>query len=112
MCVAVPHRVVGVHQTATGSSADIDANGKITRVDTSLLSDVKVGDFILVFRSQALRVVEEDEARQIRAALACVQKVMQGSEDKNQIDEAFSDLVENPAKLPPHLAAIVGKKVL
>lgn len=112
MCVAIPHRVVGVHLTATGASADIDVDGKVSRVDTSLLSDVKIGDFILVFRGQALRVVEEDEARQIQAALACVQKVMEGDNRKDQIDEAFSDLVEHPAQLPEHLTAIVGKKVL
>ena len=112
MCVAIPHRVVGVHLTANGSSADIDVDGKVSRVDTSLLSDVKAGDFVLVFSGQALRVVDEEEARQIQAALACVQKVMQGDGQKAQIDEAFRDLVEQPAQLPEHLTAMVGKKVL
>ena len=57
-------------------------------------------------------MVDEEEARQIQAALACVQKVMQGDGQKAQIDEAFRDLVEQPAQLPEHLTAMVGKKVL
>ena len=78
MCVAIPHRVVGVHFTANGTSADIEVTGGVSKVDTSLLEEVKQGDYVLVFRGQALRVVSEEEAQQIQAALDCVQKVMDG----------------------------------
>ena len=37
MCVAIPHRVVGVHFTANGTSADIEVTGGVSKVDTSLL---------------------------------------------------------------------------
>ena len=50
MCVAIPHRVVGVHFTANGTSADIEVTGGVSKVDTSLLEEVKQGDYVLVFR--------------------------------------------------------------
>lgn len=112
MCVAIPHRVIGVHFTANGTSADIEVTGGVSKVDTSLLEEVKQGDYVLVFRGQALRVVSEEEAQQIQAALDCVQKVMDGGGESARIEDAFSDLVEHPAQLPDHLVSMVGKKVL
>lgn len=112
MCIAIPKKVLATHHTATGASAEVEGEGeKPLRVDTSLLENVQVGDYILVFRGQALRIVSEEEARQIGRALACVAGVMQGGSGP-AVEEAFDDLIEHPASLPEHLAAQVGKKVI
>lgn len=108
MCVAIPKKVLALHKTASGTSADVD-NG---RVDTSLIESVSVGDFVLVFRGNALRVVDAEEAAKIQSALDCVQKVMDGEFDENQIQAGFADLDNASSALPSHLARIVGKKVM
>ena len=50
MCVAIPKKVLALHKTASGTSADVNNGGKLERVDTSLIESVSVGDFVLVFR--------------------------------------------------------------
>ena len=69
MCVAIPHRVVGVHFTANGTSADIEVTGGVSKVDTSLLEEVKQGDYVLVFRGQSilLRRGENDDKQVAQA---------------------------------------------
>ena len=107
MCVAIPKKVLALHKTASGTSADVDNGGELERVDTSLIESVSVGDFVLVFR-----VVDAEEAAKIQSALDCVQKVMDGEFDENQIQAGFADLDNASSALPPHLARIVGKKVM
>ena len=82
MCVAIPKKVLALHKTASGTSADVDNGGELERVDTSLIESVSVGDFVLVFRGNALRVVDAEEAAKIQSALDCVQKVMDGEFDQ------------------------------
>ncbi len=112
MCIAIPKKVLAIHKTASGSSVDVDNEGQIERVDTSLVENVSVGDYVLVFRGSALRVVDESEAQKIRRALVCVEQVMRGQSDAKQISEAFLDLSDSSDRLPPHLVSIVGKKVI
>lgn len=112
MCVAIPKKVLALHKTASGTSADVDNGGELERVDTSLIESVSVGDFVLVFRGNALRVVDAEEAAKIQSALDCVQKVMDREFDENQIQAGFADLDNASSALPPHLARIVGKKVM
>ena len=112
MCIAIPKKVISLHNTASGTSADVQDGDQVERVDTSLIESVAVGDYVLVFRGNALRVVQAEEAMKIQAALNCVQKVMQGQADEAQIENSFADLQSDSSRLSPHLAALVGKKVI
>lgn len=112
MCIAIPKKVIALHNTASGTSADVGNAGFVERVDTSLIEHVSVGDYVLVFRGNALRVVDAEEARKIQTALTCVEKVMQGQTNSDELLAGFSDLENDANRLPPHLANLVGKKVI
>ena len=112
MCIAVPKKVLALHDTASGMSADVQSGEQIERVDISLLESVSPGDFVLVFRGNALRVVDAHEAAKIERALACVDKVMQGCTDTREINRTFEDLESETVNLPHHLQNLVGKKVI
>ncbi len=99
MCIAIPMTVTAVD----GIWADIERPGKAFRADASLAGEVRPGDRVLVFKTEVLRVIDEEEARRIEAALACVDAAMSGQPP--DVDGAFADILENTGRLPPHLKA-------
>lgn len=112
MCIAIPKKVIALHDTASGMSADVQNGEQVERVDISLLESVSPGDYVLVFRGNALRVIDAQEAAKIERAFACVDKVMQGCTDSREINRTFEDLESETINLPPHLKRLVGKKVI
>ena len=108
MCIAIPKRVVETHETLTGLAGTVERDGRTEPSDFSALESVNPGDIVLVFRGTALRVVAEDEARKIDAALACLADVMSGGAADPA--EAFADIETGAERLPAHLAALVGQK--
>lgn len=112
MCIAIPKKVLSVKKVAGGQVAMVEGNAGEEKIDISLLDAVKEGDFILVFRSVALRKIDEAEANQISEALKCVDAVMRGEGDATTIESGFGDLIHEEPQLPEHLKALVGKKTL
>lgn len=108
MCVAVPKKVIG---TRDEWSVEVESAGGVEVVDVRLLGRVEPGDWVLVFRQDAIRVVDEQEARSILEALGALSSVMAGSADESVIEAGFSDLVGREPQLPEHLRALVGKKM-
>lgn len=101
MCIAVPMKVTAVE----GTFAHCERPGRAVRADASLIGELAPGDWVLVFRDDILRQIDEDEAHKIEAALTCVDAAMAG--DAPDVDAAFADILENTGRLPPHLAAQV-----
>ena len=97
MCIALPMRVTALN----GMLARCERPGKSLWADTALAGSVAVGDYVLVFREAILRRTNETEARQIEAALTCVDAVMTGS--PADVETAFADILEHTGELPPHL---------
>ena len=97
MCIALPMRVTALN----GMLARCERPGKSLWADTALAGSVAVGDYVLVFREAILRRTNETEARQIEAALTCVEAVMTGS--PADVETAFADILEHTGELPPHL---------
>jgi hydrogenase expression/formation protein HypC len=58
MCLAIPARVVRI----TGTRADVDIDGATTTADLSVLSGVKVGDYVMVHAGLAIQKYDEQEA--------------------------------------------------
>lgn len=108
MCVAIPRKVLRIKDEW---SVEVEAADGVETVDVRLLGKVEPGDWILVFRQDAVRVVEEDEAKSILEALGALSSVMAGSADEAVIEAGFSDLVGREPQLPEHLRALVGKKM-
>ena len=97
MCLGIPMRIV----CCDGLSAECENGDQIERIDLSLLGDQPAGTWVLVFLGAAREVLTEQRAAEIRNALTAVQAIMQG--DTADVDRLFSDLIEHPPHLPPHL---------
>jgi hydrogenase expression/formation protein HypC len=60
MCLAIPARVTELHDDET---ATVDLDGVKHRVQTSLLDDVRVGDYVIVHTGFALTKLDPEEAQ-------------------------------------------------
>ncbi|MCE8423470.1 MAG: HypC/HybG/HupF family hydrogenase formation chaperone [Candidatus Methanoperedens sp.] len=58
MCLAVPARITKID----GEEAILDYGGVIRKANISMLSDVKIGDYVLVHAGYAISKLEEKEA--------------------------------------------------
>lgn len=59
MCLAIPARIVELE----ADNAVVDAMGNRYRAKTTLLSEVKLGDLVLVHAGFAISLIEEEEAK-------------------------------------------------
>jgi hydrogenase expression/formation protein HypC len=95
MCIGLPMRIVD----ASGGSALAERGGVRVRLDTMLIDPPRTGEFVLAFQGRAVRLLSDDEAAQIDAALEAMERVLHGGDG---IDALFADLDRAPM-LPPHL---------
>jgi hydrogenase expression/formation protein HypC len=95
MCIGLPMRIV----EAGVGSALAERGGVRVRLDTMLIDPPRAGEFVLAFQGRAVRLLSDDEAAQIDAALEAMERVLRGSDG---IDALFADLDRAPL-LPPHL---------
>ncbi len=58
MCLAVPARVTEIN----GEDAFLDYGGVHRKANISMLSDVKIGDYVLVHVGYAISKMDEDDA--------------------------------------------------
>lgn len=110
MCIAVPEKIVSLRESEAGLWGKTERAGVVHETDLSLLDGVRVGDWVLVFRGSALRVVPEEEAMRVEAALRAVSSAAVGEEDAAMIAAGFEDLENPDDRLPPHLKAMLKKE--
>lgn len=58
MCLAIPAKVTSIR----GMTAEVEIEGTTTVADISVLTDVKVGDYVMVHAGLAIQKYEEEEA--------------------------------------------------
>lgn len=108
MCIAIPMQVVALDETG----ATVERENVRQQVDTSfILTPPSVGDWVLVFQNRALRVIGEDEAREVEAALRATAQVMMGDTSEATIRAGFADLIDREPPVPEHLRHLVGQKM-
>lgn len=73
MCLAVPGQLVHCE----GDEAMVDFQGNRVRVNTMLVGEVKVGDWVLVHAGFAIQKLDEEEAR---ATFAVLEQIAQAEE--------------------------------
>ncbi len=66
MCLAVPARVVGLHESET---ATIEVAGVRKKVSLALVDGVAPGDYVLVHAGFAIEKIDEEEAARTMALL-------------------------------------------
>lgn len=103
MCIGAPLQV----ETPDGEGlfAVCAADGQRERLDMRLIGEQPAGTWVLAFQGAARRVLEADEAQQIRAALQALDQVLHG--DAQGLDALFADLIDREPQLPSHLRADV-----
>lgn len=67
MCLALPARIVAVHDSA---NAVVDLDGIRRNVSIALLDDVHVGDYVIVHVGYALSKLDPEEAERTLALMA------------------------------------------
>ncbi len=97
MCVGIPFRITEVD----GTNAIATDGSRTEVIDLSLVGTQPVGTWVLNFLGAAREVLTEEEAERISAAIAGLERVMNGGD----LGDAFADLDANTPTLPPHLAA-------
>lgn len=58
MCLAVPAKVIAIN----GDEASLDYGGVKRKANISMLSDVNIGDYVLVHVGYAISKLDEEEA--------------------------------------------------
>jgi len=70
MCLAVPGKVIDVHQSAEWlRTGKVDFGGVVKEVSLALVPEAVVGDYVLVHVGMALGTIAEDEAQRVFAYL-------------------------------------------
>ena len=105
MCIGIPMQV---RSFPSEGKALCEGRGQKENLDCMMLSDLKVGDFVLAWNGIATQKISEQRAQKVNLALDALEQAMSGQEPN--VDDAFADILQNTGKLPPHLAQQISRK--
>ncbi len=77
MCIAIPLRVTAVRP----GRATCEGRGEVREVETALVGECAVGDWLLVFIDSARERITPARAAEVNAALDLLQRAMLGEAD-------------------------------
>jgi len=80
MCLAIPGKIVEIVDDAS-HTAKVEVGGVRRNVNTSLLDNVVVGDYVLIHVGFAMSKVDEHEAEQTRRLLEELGELQQQMEE-------------------------------
>lgn len=69
MCLAIPVRVT---ELLAGDRALVSAGGIVREIDTALVDDLRVGDYVILHVGYALSKLDESEAQKTLEAMAAI----------------------------------------
>lgn len=99
MCIGIPMQVI----ETDGRLALCEGRGERRRINTALVGDVAVGDWLLVFLDDARERIDVDRATEVNAALDLVLAAMQGIDAHHDVDFAL------PSQMSPEqIRALTG----
>lgn len=99
MCLGIPMTVIEGSDGLT--LAKCEGRGDTRDVNCLLVGTVEPGDILLVHVTNAIRVIDENEAALVNDALDALEAVM--NNDGAAVDHLFSDLIDREPELPDHL---------
>lgn len=103
MCIGIPRQVIAPDADGDGRGdfALCGDDAAPVRLDMRLVGAQPVGTWVLDFNGAARRVLDANEAAQIRDALVALDAALRG--DTAGIDAMFADLIGREPQLPEHL---------
>jgi len=96
MCIGIPMQVL----SATEGRAWCEGRGRRQELNILLVGAQSPGTWVLAFQDSAVRVLTNEEAAQIDAALDALEAALAGAQN---FDAFFSDLIDREPTLPKHL---------
>jgi hydrogenase expression/formation protein HypC len=99
MCIGIPMRIVESDEMSALCERLAETGREKRRFSLLLIGPQPVGTYVLTHLDTAIRVLDEDEARQIEAALEALAAALRGEDT----DRYFEDLANREPQLPPHL---------
>lgn len=95
MCIGIPMQIEAIDERV----ALCREGEQQETIDISLVSDLKVGDWVLVYKGAAREYLPEDRAQQILHAVQALAAIRDG----HDFERFFADLIERTPQLPEHL---------
>lgn len=105
MCIGVPMQVSAVEP----GHAWCEGRGERRRINTALVGEVQVGDWLLIFIDGAREHLDAARAAEVNATLDLIESAMQGAFDVQQPAEA--SFVLPSAMSAAQVAALSGQAV-
>ncbi len=96
MCIGIPMQVL----SATEGRAWCEGRGRRQELNVLLVGVQSPGTWVLAFQDSAVRVLTDEEAAHIGAALDALEAALAGAQN---FDAFFSDLIDREPTLPQHL---------
>lgn len=103
MCIGIPMQV----ESTRPGFAVVQGRGERKTVDTVLVGEPQVGDWLLVFIDSAREIISAERAQEVNATLDMVALAMGGAFDPTQPMEAAFELPS--AMTAEQLAALAGQ---
>jgi hydrogenase assembly chaperone HypC/HupF len=97
MCLGIPMQVIEAHEN---SALCEGRNGRLV-INTMLVGQVEVGQWLMTFLDAGREVIDAERAALVNAALDGLQAVADGGEIN--LDIFFSDLANREPQLPEFL---------
>jgi len=71
MCLAIPGKIISIQEEVDTlfRIAKVSFDGIVKEVNLALVSDAKVGDYVLVHVGSAISIIDEDEAKRTMETL-------------------------------------------
>ncbi len=104
MCIGIPMQV----ESTRPGFAVVQGRGERKTVDTALIVEPQVGDWLLVFIESAREVISAERALEVNATLDLIAQVMGGATDPHGLAEAAFELPS--AMSAEQLAALAGQR--
>ncbi|NHO57122.1 HypC/HybG/HupF family hydrogenase formation chaperone [Acetobacter lambici] len=113
MCLGMPMKVLhcdgSMALCAVEPRTGTQQPARQEQVDTILVPDTRVGDYLLVFMGMARARMEPVEAQKLQDALHALATLattqVDGGTAEQIVTSGFADLCAAPPRLPPHLQA-------
>ncbi len=71
MCLAIPGEIINIE----GRHATVDFGGAISKVNATFLSDLKVGDYVIVHVGYAIQKMSREEAGE---SIKLIEEMLEG----------------------------------
>lgn len=94
MCIGIPMKVKSI---PFPGHAECEGRGAVETLNSLLLPELKVGDWVLAWNGMATKQITEERAHQVDKALNCLELALNNKVP--EVDDAFGDIAQAREKM-------------